>query len=379
MVCVRHTTFTFTLDPTARQAEVLCRHVGGSRFAFNQCLRIVQNALDAKKTEPSTKVPWSGFDLINAFNAWKLTEEAGKDDEGRPGLPWRAEVCAQVFEEAAVDLGRALATFTESRRGERKGKPVRFPRFKKKSTARASFRLRNKRADIRAGASSTRSIRFPKLGEIAVRECTRNLRRMVRNNRAKILFATISLHGDGRWRVTLNIEAADLHPTRRHSSSASTSSVGIDRGLKTFAVVADSDGRELDRIDAPKPLRTVLPKLRKESKALSRKKLGSRNRQRARARVSKRHATHGHLVLEDLCTSGLMQTRLARSLADSAWAMFAGILTYEAAWLGGAVTLADRFFPSTRRCSACGSIGQKLTLSERAVAVTRPTATPTLP
>jgi len=75
--------------------------------------------------------------------------------------------------------------------------------------------------------------------------------------------------------------------------------------------------------------------------------------------------THGHLVIEDLCTSGLMKTRLARSLADSAWAMFARMLTYKAAWLGATLTVAERFYPSTRRCSACGSIGEKLALSER--------------
>ena len=331
---MRHTTFSFTLEPTALQVEVLRRNVGAARFAFNQCLRIVQTALATKKRESSTKVPWSGFDLIKTFNAWKLTSEAGTDGEGRAGLPWRAEVCAQVFEEAAVDLGRALAAFTEGRRGERRGKPARFPRFKKKATARASFRLRNKRADIRVGANAARWIRFPKLCEIAVRECTRDLRRMVRNGQAKILFATVSLRGDGRWRVSLNVEAADLHAARRHASDAPTSSVGIDRGLKTFAVVADNDGRECDRIEAPKPLLAGLPKLRKESKALSRKKLGSRNRERARARVSKRHAriafvrrdfvhressrlakNHGRLVIEDLCTIGLMKTKLARALS----------------------------------------------------------------
>src|SRR5688500_1210374 len=175
---MRHTTFSFTLEPTSAQREALHRHVGAARFAYNQCLRLVQNALGAKKSEPSTKVPWSGFDLINTFNAWKLSSEAGSDDEGRAGLPWRAEVCAQVFEESAVDLGRALTAFTEGRRGERRRKPARFPRFKKKATARASFRLRNKRADIRVGAGGVRTIRLPKLGEIAVRESTRDLRRM---------------------------------------------------------------------------------------------------------------------------------------------------------------------------------------------------------
>jgi putative transposase len=49
----------------------LARHAGASRFAFNQCLRTVKTALTQRKADPSVEVPWTGFDLINAFNAWK--------------------------------------------------------------------------------------------------------------------------------------------------------------------------------------------------------------------------------------------------------------------------------------------------------------------
>ena len=98
-------------------------------------------------------MPWTGFDLINAFNAWKKTEDAGRvftvDSTGETeiivtGLPWRRDVRQQVFEEAAVDCGRALAAWSDSRSGRRKGKRMGFPRFKKKAGGVASFRLRNK-------------------------------------------------------------------------------------------------------------------------------------------------------------------------------------------------------------------------------------------
>ena len=383
----RHTTFCFTLRPTAEQEQALWRHAGASRFAFNQCLRFVVDGLEAKKAEPDRRVPWSGFDLINAINAWKRSEQAGVDEQGRVGLPWRGEVCQQVFEEAAVDLGRALDGFSKSRRGKRRGKRVRFPRFKKRSASRQSFRLRNKtsgqRAAIRMGEGAARSVRLPKLGVVRVREDTRKLRRMLAGGRAKILFATVSHHEGGRWRVALNVEAAPLHPRRRHRDVAEVA-VGIDRGLSTFAVVADARGRELERLDSPRPLREALPKLRRASRAVSRKQKGSRNRRRARRRLSRLHQrignvrrdfvhressrlakTHSYLVLEDLCTAGLMRTRMARSLADSAWALFAQKLTYKVAWHGGMLTLADRFYPSTRRCSACGDIGEALPLSKR--------------
>ena len=74
----RHTTFRFTLQPTAAQEQVLWRHAGAARFAFNKSLSLVKDALEAKKTAPETRVPWSCFDLINAYNRWKRSPEAGE-------------------------------------------------------------------------------------------------------------------------------------------------------------------------------------------------------------------------------------------------------------------------------------------------------------
>jgi putative transposase len=158
--CVmRHTTFRFALDPTPAQAALLARHAGASRFAYNQCLRLVTDALAARRTNPPV-VPWSGFDLINAFNAWKRSEHAGRVFVVGPdgtvtkqvtGLVWRHEVSAQVFEEAAIDLGRALAAYAEAKDGKRKGR-VGFPRRKKKGYCRDSFRCATSRAEAAATA-----------------------------------------------------------------------------------------------------------------------------------------------------------------------------------------------------------------------------------
>jgi hypothetical protein len=113
---MRYTTFRFALDPTPVQEEMLARHAGASRFAYNQCRRFVTDALTRKRLDPSVKVPWSGYDLINAFNTWKLSDDAGRMFIVSPdgtvtkhvtGLAWWHKVSAQVFEEAAVDLGHA--------------------------------------------------------------------------------------------------------------------------------------------------------------------------------------------------------------------------------------------------------------------------------
>lgn len=379
----RHTTFCFTLLPTAAQEQALWRHAGAARFAYNQSLGLVKNALEARRGGSNARVPWTGFDLINAFNRWKRSSAAGVDEHGEPGLAWRTEVCQQVFEEGAVDLGRGLAAF--SSRGANGSRTAGFPRFKKRSDGRQSFRIRNKGREVLVGTQEVAScVRLPKLGLVALRECTRKLRRMVAKGRAKILFATVSHEIGGHWRLSVNVEAAAFHPAQRPHEHATQEPVGIDRGLQTFAVLADASGHEVERITAPRPLRGGIRKLRRSSRSVSRKKKGSRNRYRARVRLARHHRrignirrdfvhratsrlanTHGHLVLETLSTAGLMRTRMARSLADSAWSMFGRVLAYKLSWRGGTLSLADRFYPSTRRCSGCGHIGDALPLSER--------------
>ncbi len=401
----RHTTFRFCLDPTVEQREVLARHAGASRFAFNQCLRIVKTALTQRRTATNTEVPWTGFDLINAFNTWKKTEAAGRvftvDGHGVAdtmvtGLAWRGEVCQQVFEEAAVDLGTGLQAWSDSRCGKRKGKRVGFPGFKKKTSATPSFRLRNKHPKGRAAAirvgdnNRPRSVTLPGMGAIGVHDDTRRLRRMLSKDRAKILFATISYRG-GRWWIALNVEAADMHPDLQHPVHADDGGgwVGVDRGLSAFLVAATADGTELARIsNAPKALAAGMRRQRRLAKSLSRKKKGSRNRADAAARLGRHHhhvanvrrhflhqvsgelvKTHDRLVIENLNVAGMLANhRLARAISDAGWSEFARMLKYKQAWRGGALVEADRWYPSTRLCPHCGAVNREMTLADRVFA-----------
>jgi putative transposase len=412
---MRHTTFRFALDPTPAQAAMLVRHAGASRFAYNQCLRLVTAALRANATDPSLVVPWSGFDLINAVNAWKQTEEAGRLFVVAPdgtstklvtGLAWRHEVAAQVFEEAAVDFGRALAAYAQAKAGTRKGGRVGFPRCKRKGRCRDSFRLRNKQGRggtfcIRVGEGHPRSVTLPRIGVIRAHNDTRRLRRLLRPvaqtdpdtgqpalaPRAKVLFATVSRHGS-RWYVSLNVQAPDFHAQRCHQPRGADNDrgvIGVDRGLAAFAVAATADGTEVGRWQAPKPLQRSMVGLRRRSRAASRTQPRSCNRAKATRRLSGQHAriadarrsflhevssqlvqTHDRLCLEDLAVANLVRDKhLARAIGDAAWTEFARQLGYKAAWFGAELVVCDRWFPSTKTCSRCGRVKQPMGLAER--------------
>ena len=399
----RHTTFKFCLDPTLEQGVLLARHVGAARFAFNECLRMVKTALDQRKADPNLDVPWTGFDLINTFNAWKKSEDAGRvfavDGDGVAemvgiGLRWRREVCQQVFEEAAVDCSRALSAWSDSRSKKRKGRRVGFPQFKKKTVAHATFRLREKRpegrpATIRIGDNARpRSVTLPGIGLVAVHDDTRRLRRMLAKRRAKILFATVRYHAS-RWWVSLNVAAADLHPAHQHPPRDRTDHsgwVGIDRGLTEFLVAASIDGQEVARItNAPKPLATGINRQRQLAKAVARKERGSRNRRDAAAKLGRHHhhvanvrrhflhqvsnqlvKTHDRLVIEDLQVSGMLRNRrLARAISDAGWAELARLLAYKQHWRRGKLATADRWYPSSKLCPSCGDIKHDMTLADR--------------
>jgi len=399
----RHTTFRFCLDATVEQQQVLARHAGAARFAFNQSLRMVKTALSQREADPHTPVPWSGFDLINAFNGWKKSEDAGRlftvGSDGVAetvvtGLPWRTHVCQQVFEEAAVDRGRALAAWSDSRSGKRIGKRLGFPRFKKKTGSARSFRLRNKHSKDRPSAirvgdnDRPRSVTLPGIGQIGVHDDTRRLRRMLANGRAKILFATVSHHA-GRWWVSLNIEAAEVHPAHRHPARDPGDGggwVGVDRGLSAFLVAARADGTEVARVDdAPKALAAGMKQQRRLAKSLSRKQKGSHNRRDAAAKLGRHHhhvanvrrhflhqvsnalvKTHDRLVIENLNISGMLANhRLARAISDAGWAEFARLLGYKQAWRGGELVTADRWYPSSKLCPQCGATCGDLTLADR--------------
>jgi putative transposase len=374
---VRYTTFRYRLDPSNEQLAVLRRHAGASRFAFNQSLQIVKSAVEARRAgDLEIQIPWSGFDLINAFNAWKKSDDAGRifsvDSSGEvvirtTGLAWRNEVCQQVLEEAAVDCGRALAAWSDSRSGKRRGRRSGFPRFKSKGRTVPSFRLRNRypkggKPLIRVGDGHARSVNLPRIGAIRVHDDTRPLRRLIGKGSARILYATVSYRA-GHWYVALNVAAPDLHPAHCHPSRDAGDNegwVGVDLGLTSFLVAAGSDGREVAHVSyRPRKLAAGRRRQRTLAKSLSRKEPSSNRRKRAAAKLARHHhrmrnirrhfhhqvsnelvKTHDRLVFEDLNVAGMRHNHhLARGIGEAGWAEFVQLVSYKQGWRGGEFSL----------------------------------------
>jgi putative transposase len=189
---------------------------------------------------------------------------------------------------------------------------------------------------------------------VRVHDDTRRLRRLLRPvqqadpgsgkivvaPRARILFATCRRHG-ARWYISLNIQAPEFHPQRRHQSRPAddhSGFVGVDRGLSAFAVAATATRTEVGRFAAPKPLQRSMESLKTQSRKASRTQRRSSNHAKAVRRLSRVHArianvrrsflhevssqlvkTHDRLCLEDLAVANLLGNgKLSRGIRDAA-------------------------------------------------------------
>ena len=273
-------------------------------------------------------------------------------------FPWMYECSKCAPQEALRDLDRAFRNFI---RGLKTGQKVGFPRFKRRGV-RDSFRLAG---IIRVKG---RRIQLPRLGKIRIKE-KRDI-----YYRGRILSATIRRRAD-RWFVSITVAMETPDPTPVEGPA-----VGADLGVKTLATLSDGTVFLNNRA-----LGEHLQKLRRLSKSLSRKKKGSRNREKARLRLAKMYLkifnirqdtlhkvttylakSHSKIVIEDLGVSGMMKNRsLARAIADVGMYEFRRQLEYKCAWYGSELLVAPRTFPSSKRCSNCGHKKKELALSER--------------
>jgi putative transposase len=351
--------YRFALDPGPSREAALRSHAGAARFAWNWGLAKCKERYEAERKW------YSASDLHRLWNAEKKAD---------PALAWWSENSKCAYQEAFRDLERALRDFVKSRKGERKGKRLGFPKFKKRGKCRDSFRLTG--AIRCAGAAVT----LPRLGTLKTFEPVGKLASRTGAGTARILSATVSRTAQ-RWFVSFTVEAEREVPA---SHARPGSAVGVDLGVKALLTGADDSGRVM-AVTGPRPLRVGLRKLRRASRAHSRKQPGSANRRKAAARLARVHARVANVradalhkattalarryetvVVEDLNVAGMTKNRtLARAVADQGFGQARRILGYKTTWNGGTLVTAGRWYPSSKTCSSCGAVKAKLPLRER--------------
>ena len=347
------------LDPTPRQERLLESHAGAARFAYNKGLAHVRDVL-----ERGDAPEWSYYALRKW---WNQAKDALAVDEAT-GEPWWPENSKEAYNSGLESLADALRNFSKSRKGRRKGRRMGFPRFKSKDKAVPRFAYTT--GSFGLIDCDPHALRLPKIGRV---HCMENVSKRV--NGAKVLRMSVSKRG-GRWQASLTVERADLPIP----SPPKGGSVGIDLGVKELATLSDGTV-----IHNPHALKSNLRRLKKAQRNLSRKRKGSNRRRKAGARVARLYArvanlrsdvlnkttamlahTYADISIEDLNVAGMVKNHgLAQSIQDAAFAEFRRLLTYKTARTGARLHVIDRWYPSSKTCSNCGTVKAKLPLSER--------------
>lgn len=346
------------LDPSPAQERLLLSHAGAARFAFNAGLAHVQEAIEA-----GVKPEWSFYSLVRWWNSSKDTLAVGAD-----GTPWWAENSKEAANTGLRSLAAALSNWAKSRKGQRKGKRVGFPRFRAKDRAAPRFAYTTGRFGLIDG--DPKALRLPRIGRV---HCMENV--ATRVGGACVLRMTVSRRA-GRWYASLTVERDDKPVTKPPRGGA----VGVDLGVKTLATLSDGTV-----IENPRYLRKSERRLKMAQKALSRKVKGSNRRAKARAKVARIHAhvanqrqdaihkattmiaqTYLHISVEDLNVVGMVKNhRLAKAVSDASFGEFRRQLEYKTTRTGAALHVVDRWYPSSKTCSTCGTVKAKLSLNER--------------
>jgi putative transposase len=341
------------LDLNNEQRTACLKHAGCARFAYNWGLARSQEVYRTTGKRPSAAT------LHKELVTLKQSD-----------YPWMYEVSKCAIQEALRDLDTAFKHFFRKvalkKQGKFKGK-VGFPKFKKKGKAIGSFRFpEGKKIHVYADA-----IQLPRLG------CLRLKERGYLPPTAKVLSATVSEKA-GRWFIAVQVEEE-----QEKSIPPASTAIGVDLGIKTLATCSDST-----TFANPRALKHALKKLKRLERAKSRRKKGSKNRAKARRAIARLHArianirkdaTHkltsylakqyALIAIEDLHVTGMLKNhKLAQAVADSNFGEIRRQLEYKATWQGSHVVVIDRFYPSSKTCSGCGSIKPELSLRERVYA-----------
>ncbi|MDV2999969.1 MAG: IS200/IS605 family transposase ISTel2 [Chroococcopsis gigantea SAG 12.99] len=336
--------YRYRIYPTDQQKRLLAQLFGCVRVTWNDALSYCEQlTLESGKKPKYTELS-------------KRLTQLKKIEEKR----WLTEVSSIPLQQSLRDLEAAYSNFFKSCKGQRKGKKIRPPRFKKRS-AKQSARFTDNGFQI-----GQHNVTLPKIGKLKI-VWTREL---------PSIPSSVTVIKDAADRYFLSF-VVEIVPEKLPDNGRA---VGIDLGIATFAAFDSGE-----KVDAPKPLKKRLKLLRKAQRNLSRKQKGSKRREKARKRVAKIHARisdtrtdflhklstrivreNQTIILEDLNTAGLMKNRkLSRAIWDLGWRTFREMLSAKSDKYGRDFRSISRWEPTSQRCSCCGEIGGKKKLSVR--------------
>jgi putative transposase len=369
------TTFTqayvYDLDPTPEQIATLRSHIGGSRFAYNAMLALVKDNWDENHAKKEEGIEVAQDDWVSTSHFGLLYLWA----EHRGELaPWWSENGSSTYNDAAQRLSKAFTNF-------RKGR-AKFPNFKRKGQG-GSVRFTGPTVRL----VDSHHVRISRIGEVKTYESTRKLFRHLDRGTARIVAATVS-ENSGKWRVSFTVEVTRPLPATRTPDRV----IGIDVGITSLYTGATPDGDQALEVINPRHFVTAEKRLAHAQRIASRRRgpskgvAPSKRWRKANTRVQNIHADvrnarknlihetttrlakhYDVIVVEDLNIAGMVRNHaLAKHISDAAWGEFARQLEYKTRWYGAALVRADRFYPSSRTCSQCGTVKATLSLDERA-------------
>jgi putative transposase len=326
--------FRYRIMPTATQAELINKHIGCTRFVYN-------NALQFKQFEyAKDKINHSCFALHKRLTTLKKEYD------------WLKEVNSQSLQQAITNLDKAYTAFFKEQNN--------FPKFKKKGKGKQSFNI-------------PQSIKFNN-DKLIIPKFKRGINIVLhRPVKGEIRQATISRTPTGKYFVSILCETGEAEKQTNPVNKSTT--VGLDLGIKSFFVA--SNGKECDN---PKYLRKSIIRLKYQQRQFSKHKSNKRKHRLAilhekvaNQRKDFLHKVSSELIrdnqsiaLEDLNISGMLKNHcLAGSIFDVSWGMFVTMLEYKARWNGVNILRIGRFEPSSKTCSKCGYINKELTLKDR--------------